>query len=157
MESYQLVKLIHIVSAAVLFGTGLGIAFFMLKAHLSGSKEAMAVTTANVVLADWLFTTPAVIIQAITGLWLTMQLSIPLNSLWFVLVISLFVLVGACWIPVVAIQIRIRNIITAGGSPEQYRGLMKAWIALGVPAFLGVLVLYYLMVTKHGLGIMIFD
>ena len=116
----------------------------------------MAVTTANVVLADWVFTTPAVIIQAISGLWLTTKLSIPLNSVWFVLVVSIFVFVGLCWIPVVRIQIRIRNIIAGGGHQEQYQGLMRVWVALGIPAFLGVLALYYLMVTKTGLGTYVF-
>lgn len=157
MDSYHLVRLIHIVSASVLFGTGIGIAFFMFRAYLSGNREAMAVTTANVVLADWVFTTPAVIVQAATGLWLTARLSIPLNSLWFVLVVALFILVGACWIPVVLIQIRIRNIISSGGDTHRYRSLMRAWAGLGIPAFLGVLVLYFLMITKHGMSVMVFN
>ena len=156
MDSYLLIKVIHIISAAVLFGTGLGIAFFMLKAHLSGNREAMAVTTTNAVLADWVFTTPAIVVQAATGLWLTARLSYPMNSLWFVLVVSLFAFVGLCWVPVVGIQIRIRNIITHGGHPDEYRGLMKFWVILGIPAFLGVLALYFLMVTKIGLGTRVF-
>lgn len=156
MEPLQIVRLVHIVSASILFGTGLGIAFFMLRAHLSGNEEAMAVTTSNVVLADWIFTAPAVIVQAITGLWLTYKLSLPMDSLWFVLVISLFVLVGLCWIPVVRIQIRIRNIIAIGGRSDEYQGLMKLWVSLGVPAFLGVLALYFLMVSKWGLETRVF-
>jgi uncharacterized membrane protein len=128
----------------------------MLKAHLSGNKGAMAVTTSNVVLADWIFTAPAVIVQATTGLWLTAKLSIPFNSLWFILVVALFVLVGLCWIPVVRIQIRIRNIIANGGELEQYQGLMRVWVSLGIPAFLGVLVLYFLMVSKMGMDIYVF-
>lgn len=156
MEPLQIVRLVHIVSASILFGTGLGIAFFMLRAHLSGNEEAMAVTTSNVVLADWIFTTPAVIVQAITGLWLTYKLSLPMDSLWFVLVITVFVLVGLCWIPVVRIQIRIRNIIAIGGRPDEYQGLMKLWASLGIPAFLGVLALYFLMVSKWGLETKVF-
>lgn len=157
MDSFHIVRLIHILSAAILFGTGIGIAFFMLKAHLSGDENALAVTTRHVVQADWLFTAPAVVIQGITGLWLTAQLSVPWNSLWFVLVVALFVLVGLCWIPVVRIQIRIRNIIVSGGHPGQYRALLRAWILLGVPAFLGVLALYFLMVTKAGFGVYLFS
>jgi len=156
MDIYLLVKLLHIISASVLFGTGVGIAFFMLKAHLSGNREAIAITTLNVVLADWIFTTPAVIIQAVTGLWLTLRLSIPLNSIWFISVITLFIIVGCCWIPVVKIQIRIRNIISKGGDLAEYQGLMRTWVALGIPAFLGVLVLYFMMVTKMGVGTNVF-
>lgn len=156
MELYQLVKLVHIISAAVLLGTGAGIAFFMLKAHFSGNEEVMVVTTQNVVLADWIFTTPAVVVQIITGIWLTSKLSIPFNSAWFVSVISLFVFVGMCWVPVVGIQIRIRNIIAEGGSRKDYLSLMKIWIGLGVPAFVAVLALYYLMVTKIGIGTYVF-
>ena len=157
MNSYLLIKLLHIISASILFGTGIGTAFFMLRAHMSGNPEAMAVTTRNVVLADWLFTTPAVVVQATTGLWLTLQLSIPLGSAWFIAVILLFLVVGACWIPVVHIQIKIREIIAGGGEFADYRKLMKIWIILGVPAFSCVVILYYLMVTKIGIGTILID
>jgi len=152
MDSYSLIKTVHIISASILFGTGLGTAFFMLRAHLSGNREAMAVTMRNVVLADWIFTTPAVIIQPLTGLWLVFKLAIPLESAWFVSVVILYLLIGACWIPVVAIQIKIRRILAGGGGPEEYGTLMKAWIALGIPALLMVLILFFLMVTKAGIG-----
>ncbi len=150
MNAYLWIKLIHILSATILFGTGIGTAFFMLKAYLSNNDEAMAVTTRNVVIADWLFTTPAVVIQLVSGIWLTARLGIPFESEWFVAVISLFVFVGVCWLPVVRIQIRIRNLITTGAGRDAYAGLMKVWLALGIPAFLSVLILFYLMVSKTG-------
>ena len=152
MDWYSWVKLLHIISATLLFGTGLGTAFFMLRAHLSGNAEAMKVTVNNVVLADWVFTTPAVIVQFATGLWLSLQLGIPLGSAWFVAVVALFGLVGVCWLPVVWIQIRIRQIVAGGGQQSDYRNLMRSWVALGVPAFASVLVLFYLMVSKAGVG-----
>ena len=150
MSAYLWIKLIHILSATILFGTGIGTAFFMLKAYLSNNDEAMAVTTRNVVIADWLFTTPAVVIQLVSGIWLTARLGIPFESEWFFTVISLFVFVGICWLPVVRIQIRIRNLITSGAGRDAYAGLMKVWLALGIPAFLSVLILFYLMVSKTG-------
>lgn len=156
MDSYTLIRLIHIISASILFGTGIGIAFFMLRAHLSGNLEAMAVTTRNVVLADWIFTTPAILIQIITGLWMTFQLSIPPGSVWFITVIALFILIGFCWIPVVLIQIKIRNIIAGGGKMADYQNLMKTWVALGIPAFASILILFFLMVTKYGMATNIF-
>lgn len=152
MDSYSIIKTIHIISASILFGTGLGTTFFMWRAHSSGSREAMAVTMRNVVLADWIFTTPAVIVQPLTGLWLVHTLSIPLDSGWFVAVVILYVLIGLCWIPVVAIQIRIRDTLNSAAEPPQYRTLIRAWIGLGIPAFSMVLILFFLMVTKAGLG-----
>lgn len=150
MTPHLWIKLLHILSATVLFGTGMGTAFFMLKAHLSKNDEAMAVTTRNVVTADWLFTTPAVVLQLVTGLWLTDKLNISFSSTWFIAVISLYVFVGFCWIPVIWIQIRIRDQIASGANRDDYKKLMRAWIALGVPAFTSVLILFYLMVSKIG-------
>lgn len=150
MTLYLWVKLLHILSATVLFGTGMGTAFFMLKAYLSANDEAMAVTTKSVVLADWIFTLPAVVVQFVTGLWLTQYLKISMDSVWFNTVIGLFVLVGACWVPVVWIQIRIRDLIAAEAGADSYRTLMRWWIALGVPAFTSVLIIFYFMVSKVG-------
>ena len=150
MTPYLWMKLLHVLSATVLFGTGMGIAFFMLKAYLSKNDEAMAVTSRHVVMADWLFTAPAVVIQLLTGLWLTNKLNISFGSSWFVAVISIFIFVGICWIPVVRIQIRVRDLIAAGASRDDYKRLMRIWAALGVPAFSGVLVLFFLMVSKTG-------
>jgi uncharacterized membrane protein len=150
MTPYLWIKLLHILSATVLFGTGMGTAFFMLKAYLSANDEAMAVTTKSVVLADWIFTLPAVVVQFATGLWLTQHLNISMDSAWFSTVLGLFVFVGACWVPVVWIQIRIRDLIAAEAGSDSYRKLMRWWVALGVPAFAGVLIILYLMVSKTG-------
>jgi uncharacterized membrane protein len=149
MTLYLWIKLLHILSATVLFGTGIGTAFFMYRAYLS-SDEAMASTARNVVLADTVFTTPAVVVQLLSGLWLVGELNIALTSPWFIAVIALFVFVGACWLPVVWIQIRIRNLAAAGAGREDYARLMQLWLALGVLAFSAVLVLFYLMVSKTG-------
>jgi len=152
MNLYLSIKLLHIVSATILFGTGLGTAFFMFQAYRSGNVEAMKSTTSTVVLADWLFTTPAVIVQIVSGLWLTQRLGIPFTSAWFVLVVGLFCLVGACWLPVVWIQIRIKELFRAGAGIDECRKLMRIWIALGVPAFTAVLILFWLMVYKPGIS-----
>jgi len=156
MSVYLWIKLVHIISATILFGTGLGTAFFMSKAHLSRNREVMVVTLRHVVLADWVFTTPAVAIQLASGLWLTHQLGIPIGSLWFVLVACLFAFVGACWIPVVWMQIRIGRIIAGGGDRDDYRRLMSLWTVLGVLAFGGVLLLFFLMVFRIGTDQLLF-
>ena len=150
MSVYLWVKLVHILSSTILFGTGLGTAFFMFKAYLSKNDQAMRITTNTVVMADWIFTTPAVVIQFATGIWLTRKLNIPFDSWWFIVVVSLYALVGICWIPVVWIQIRIRNLIADGESRDSYQKLMRIWAALGVPAFCSVLLIFYLMVSRLG-------
>jgi uncharacterized membrane protein len=150
MTAYLWIKLIHILSATILFGTGIGTAFFMLKAYRSNSDTVMRETSKHVVQADWFFTTPAVIVQLLTGLWLTKHLAISFTSPWFLVVIGLYAFVGACWIPVVWIQIRVSRLLREGASRDAYRTLMRVWMALGVPAFAGVLALFFLMVSKYG-------
>ncbi len=148
MDWYPLIRLIHILSATVLFGTGMGTAFFMFRSWQSGNIESLKVTTRHVVQADWLFTSPAVVVQLLTGLWLVHRLSIPLDSVWLWVVLGLFALVGACWLPVVWIQIRVRDLLDSDAGRNEYEGLMRSWVALGIPAFSAVLVLFALMVYK---------
>jgi uncharacterized membrane protein len=122
----------------------------MLKAYRSNSDTVMRETSKHVVQADWFFTTPAVTVQLLTGLWLTKHLAISFTSPWFLVVIGLYAFVGACWIPVVWIQIRVSRLLREGASRDAYRTLMRVWMALGVPAFAGVLALFFLMVSKYG-------
>lgn len=150
MSSYLWIKLLHIVSATILFGTGLGTAFFMLRAYRSGSEEAFAATTRHVVSADWWFTTPAVVVQLVSGIWLTVQLGIAFDSAWFMTVMALYAFVGGCWLPVVWIQLRVRDMAGKGVPRQQLKTWMRAWIALGIPAFSAVLVLFFLMVSRQG-------
>lgn len=152
MDSYLLLRLIHILSATILAGTGLGIAFFMFMANRTNNPEAIAITARHVVLADWLFTTPAIITQFITGIWLMVRLDYSFTSVWFMMVISIFLFVGACWIPVVIIQYKLKALaelqITNGVIGQNFRKLMRLWTLLGIPAFTAVLILFWLMVFR---------
>jgi uncharacterized membrane protein len=155
-DSYLCLMLIHIVSATVLFGTGLGTAFQMWMANRSGDVRTIATVAGNVVIADYLFTTPAVIIQPISGIALIWIAGYDPFSSWLVAVYLLYVLAGICWMPVVAIQVRLRNIARdcAAASrplPAEYHRQMRQWTALGVPAFSAVLAIFWLMVTKPAL------
>lgn len=152
MDSYLLLKLIHILSAVILAGTGIGIAFFMFMANRSKDIHAVAVTARHVVLADWIFTTPAIVIQIITGIWLMRFLGYSFSSPWFIAVIGLFMFIGSCWIPVVFIQYQLRNIAKAqletSVFDEQFGQLMKRWTVLGILAFIGIVIIFWLMVMK---------
>ena len=152
MDNYLLLKLLHILSSVVLAGTGTGIAFFMFMAHRVSNVQALAVTARHVVMADWLFTAPAVLVQFVTGVLLMMQLGYSFTSTWFLLVVSLFIFIGLCWIPVVLIQYKLRALATASLSTNEldpnFSKMMSWWTALGVPAFAAILVIFWLMVFK---------
>ncbi len=155
IDSYLLLKTIHVLSSTLLFGTGLGTAFHGWMANRSGVLAARRVVNRNVVLADWFFTTPAVIAQPVTGVWLARGAGFPLTEPWLLAAIGLYVMVGACWLPVVAIQIRMQRISdsTPDGMalPALYVRLSRWWFALGWPAFLGVIVIFWLMIAKPDL------
>ena len=156
MADYLLLKTVHILSSTLLFGTGLGTAFHGWMANRSGDAGARRVVNRNVVLADWLFTTPAVIVQPVTGVLLARQAGFGWDTPWLLLSIALYVLVGACWLPVVWLQIRMRHLAeraVASGQvlPALYHHYARIWFALGWPAFIGVIVIYWLMIAKPSL------
>lgn len=151
---YFILKFIHILSSTLLFGTGLGSAFYMWRANQTGNIQAMLFAAKNVVIADWVFTTPAVIIQPLTGFWLIYILHYPITSQWIVWSLGLYVLTGLCWLPVVWLQIKMHQILKATVAadkdklPPLYYKYERFWFYLGWPAFIAVLVIFYLMVLK---------
>jgi uncharacterized membrane protein len=153
MDLYGVVKTIHILSATILFGTGLGTAFFFWRAHTPGHEEGRLEAARTTVLADWLFTAPAVVLQPITGAWLVGRSGLPWNDLWLVATYVLYLIAGLCWLPVVAIQIRMKRMLQRaavdGDFDEQLYGkLFRIWFVLGWPAFGGLVVVFFLMVLK---------
>jgi|ERR1700722_6922803 len=150
---YPLVKWLHIVSSTVLFGTGAGIAFFFLQAQRSGDSRIIAAVSRDVVLADMVFTATAVVLQPVTGIALALMARYPLSTPWLVLSMVLYGLVGCCWLPVVWLQMQMRDLAvdaTHRGQPlpVQYEIYRRRWFMLGWPAFIGVLIIFYLMVAK---------
>ena len=154
MNTYLLLKTVHVLSAAVLLGTGAGIAYFMLMAHRSRNIEALRVVTQYVIRADWIFTATAVVTQLVSGLWLMHLRGASFTSAWFAITLTLFVAVGACWIPVVLLQFRIARLAHDAGDydalPVSYHRAVRLWICLGVPAFVMVIALFGLMIFKPG-------
>jgi uncharacterized membrane protein len=156
MTGYLLVKWVHILSSTVLFGTGAGIAFFFVRAQRTGDPKVIAAVSGDVVLADMLFTSMAVVLQPATGIWLAVHAGYPLSTPWLLWSIGLYVLVGCCWLPVVRLQIRMRDLAAkaaVAGVPlaDSYQRYYRWWFGLGWPAFIGVLAIFYLMVVKPGI------
>ncbi|TSE11952.1 DUF2269 domain-containing protein [Mesorhizobium intechi] len=143
----------HVIGATVLFGTGAGIAFFMLMAQRSGRADLVAHVAATVVIADTIFTATAVIVQPVTGVLLAQAVGWPLSEGWIVLSLLLYVVTGLFWLPVVWIQVRIRNLarqaaIESAPLPAEEKRLFRIWFACGLPAFGAVLAILWLMVTR---------
>ncbi|MDB5754210.1 MAG: hypothetical protein JWR56_638 [Massilia sp.] len=153
MNIYLLVKCLHILSATILFGTGIGIAFFKWITDRSGDVRAIRISAERTVLADWIFTTPAVIVQPVSGLALAAMAGYPLQSNWIAYSLCLYVVAGCCWLPVLWLQIRMRDMArvadsTCAALPAQYWNCSRIWFWLGVPAFVALLAVYWLMVGK---------
>ncbi|MDP9102667.1 MAG: DUF2269 domain-containing protein [Pseudomonadota bacterium] len=151
----MLVKWIHILSSTILFGTGIGIAFFMLMAHRTRDPKVVAAVAGIVVTADFIFTATAGVVQPVTGFILMSMMELSFAP-WIVTALSLFVFVGACWVPVVFIQIRMKRLaeaaVAAGaGLPPEYDRLYRIWVTLGAPAFLAMVVIFYLMLAQPAL------
>ena len=150
---YLLLKWVHIIGASVLFGTGAGIAFFMLMAHRTHDVRVIAHTATIVVIADTVFTATAAILQPITGVMLIGYAGWEFSEGWIVLSILLYVFIGVFWLPVVWIQIRLRDIAhltvqQKADLPDEYHRLFRIWFYAGFPAFIAIVALIWLMVAK---------
>ena len=150
---YLLIKFIHVFASTLLFGTGLGSAFYMFFVNRSRDVRAIAVVSRRVVWADWLFTTPTAIIQPASGLYLVHLAGMPLTLPWIGWSIALYVLAAACWLPVVWLQIRMARMAERAAAddtplPPLFWRYHHVWTALGIPAFVAFVAIFFLMVVK---------
>jgi uncharacterized membrane protein len=153
MTEYFILKFLHVIGAAVLLGTGAGIAFFMLMANRTGDAKVVAATARIVVIADYLFTATAVVAQPVTGVLLAWTVGYSLAEGWIVASILLYLFTGAFWLPVVWMQSRMKTlaahaVLTGAPLPEAYHRLYRWWFAFGFPAFAAVLAIFWLMIAR---------
>jgi uncharacterized membrane protein len=151
--TYLVLQYLHVIGATVIFGTGSGIAFFMLMAHLSGNAAFVARTAAVVVFADIVFTATAVVAQPLTGYLLSRQMGLSLSEHWLLASLVLYGVAGAFWLPVVWMQARMRDLAAAAASvgrplPRSYHLLFRWWFAFGFPGFGSVMAIIWLMIAK---------
>ena len=156
IDLYTPLKVVHVIGATVLLGTGAGIAFFMVMAHRTRDPHLIAHTAAIVVWADLIFTASAVILQPITGFALARLDGFPVFKGWIGASLILYVLTGLFWLPVVWIQLRLRDLArnavrTHAKLPQHYLMLFRIWFVLGFPAFASVVAIIWLMIAKPGL------
>lgn len=157
MTYADLLLWLHVIGATVLLGTGAGIAFFMLVAHRTDDARLIAHVAGTVVTADLLFTATAVVLQPLTGALLAQEIGWPLSSPWIVLSLGLYVFTGLFWLPVVVIQVKMRDLARKAAQensalPLSYYRLFRIWFACGFPAFIAVLAILWLMLTKPQFG-----
>ncbi len=151
---YLALKTLHILSSTILFGTGLGTAFFMWMVNRSGNRQAMAVVTGHVMKADLYFTTPSIVIQPLSGFGLMAWAGFPMQFAplnWLGLSLLLYLLAGACWLPVLWLQWKMHRLVLGPAEsalPPVYWRYERAWTLLGIPAFCSLVVVYWLMVAK---------
>ena len=150
---YLILKWIHILSSTILFGTGIGSAFYMFMANRRKDVASIYFATRHVVIADWLFTTPAIIIQFLTGVLLMKATGYGFDEAWLYWGVALYLFAGACWLPVVWMQIKMRDMAKEALEigqplPERYWRLDRWWITLGALAFPAVVAVFWLMVVK---------
>ena len=153
MSIYLVLKSAHILSAFLLFGTGLGSAFYKYMSYRGGQVAAIAETDRLVVLADWLFTTPTILIQPLTGVAMLWVIGLPITTPWVMLIFALYLLAGLCWLPVVWLQLRMKALSHQAAAdnaplPDSYHRYSRYWFWLGVPAFFAMLAVVGLMVFK---------
>lgn len=153
MTLYFLLKWLHVIGATVLLGTGAGIAFFMMMAHRTRNAKTIADVAAIVVLADYVFTLSAVIVQPVTGAALAHVAGYLLTQGWIVASLALYLFTGAFWVPVVFMQKKMRDLARAAASenappPDEYFRLYRRWFAFGFPAFFAVLAIFWLMIAR---------
>ena len=154
IDWYPVLKLIHILNVTILFGTGIGIAIFSLWAHMTNDVKIIAYTFKKTVLADLIFTTPAIVIQPASGLLLVYYQGYDLFETWLSISYILYIIAGLCWLPVVWLQIQIRNIAhqtlfnKSHQLPDKYYKFFYTWFILGWPAFIGLMIVFELMIYK---------
>lgn len=157
-SDYFMLKFLHIIGSTVLLGTGAGIAFFMLMAHRTGDVRVIAGVARIVVIADYVFTTTAVILQPITGVLLARAVGYELSEGWILASIALYIFTGIFWLPVVWMQSRMRSLAREAAErgtplPPLYFRLFRTWFAFGFPAFAAVLLIFWLMITRPEIGL----
>jgi uncharacterized membrane protein len=150
---YLTVKWLHVLSSTLLFGTGLGSAFYLYFASYTKDARAVAVVARYVVIADYLFTATTVIFQPLSGWYLAHVAGFPLTRGWVGWSFVLFALAGVCWLPVVWIQIRMRDLAQRAADrgeplPQRYFDLLRVWTILGMPAFVALIIVFWLMIVK---------
>ncbi len=150
---YLWIKTFHVITATILLGMGFGSAFFKLQVDRTGDLSAIVFASKTVVVLDWIFTAPAIVLQLVTGLMMVWLGGYSLTEAWLQFALGFFILTGFCWLPAVYIQLRCREMAVQASLagtplPPEYHRLSCIWFWLGVVGFTAVWIIVGLMVMK---------
>ena len=153
MEPYLLLKTVHILSSTILFGTGIGIAFFFLMGMRSGDPAAAYFAARTTAIADMIFTLTAGVVQPLSGFALVHMTGADPFARWLVATYAIYLVALVCWLPVVRLQLQIRDTYRAkldGAAIDEalLARRIRTWFVLGWPAFVGLVGVFWLMVAK---------
>lgn len=152
------IKFVHLVAAAAMLGTWLGVALFMLLAHRSDNPSVVALTSRFAVSVEKFVMIAAVALQPISGFALAGAIGLsPLDEFWIELSLALYVVVVAAWLGALRVEIRIRDTSRQAALdnvplPVGYRGLFRLYSALTWPGLAGTVVLFLLMTWQPRLS-----
>jgi uncharacterized membrane protein len=152
--NYTLLKWLHVLSSTMLFGTGIGSAFYLVLATATRDARQVATVSRFVVITDWLFTATTAVLQPLTGFWMLHLAGMSWRAPWLAWSLALYAIALACWLPVVWIQLRLRDISAAAaaaaqGLPRSYWRLFAWWVALGWMAFIAFVAIFWMMIAKR--------
>ncbi|MBI5323041.1 DUF2269 domain-containing protein [Bradyrhizobium sp.] len=153
MVLFHVIQYVHALGAIVILGTGIGIAFFMLMAHRSADPAFIAKTAEVAVIADFLFTLSAVLLQPVTGGLLMWLSSTSITEGWLMTALGLYLIAGLFWVPVIFMQIEMRDlartaVVKGAPLPPRYFTLFRRWVLCGIPGFGAVMIILWLMFVK---------
>jgi uncharacterized membrane protein len=150
--SFLILKWVHILSAVFLFGAGAGSAFYLWRANRAGGLYAIRFVLRNVILADWLFTVPPIVLLPVTGVWMLRIKGYAFSELWIWLSLMLFVVAGLCWLPAAFLQYKMKALAEQSRDkeslPTTYWQHERLWSVLGLAAFPAVIAIFTLMIFK---------
>jgi uncharacterized membrane protein len=148
------IKFVHMLSVAVMFGTWLGIAAFMVLAHHSHNTSVVALTSQFVVRIELVVMIAAVVLQPASGVPLAYVIGLdPLGEFWLVASIAGYGFVVLCWLAAVVIEFRVRRVTREAALsnvplPAAYKTLFRVWAMLAVPILSGMVGLFALMIWQ---------
>ena len=148
------IKFIHLLAAAAMFGTWLGIAGFMLLAYRSGNPSVVALVAQFAVRLELFVVAPALALQPISGFPLAWAIGLtPLNEYWIDVALILYVAVVAAWLVSLRIEIGLRNMarqaaLGRGTLADNYPRLFRIWFALATIILAAMVAIILLMVWQ---------
>ncbi len=153
LDTILTIKFVHMTAMAVMFGTWITLALFMLYAYRSGNTSVVALTAVFVVRTELILMIPAIAVQPMAGIPLAIAIGARLDEYWLELSEAIYAAVVAAWLANLIIELRIRKITQQAALdgvklPDAYRGLFRLWSAVTLAGLAGMIAIMALMIWQ---------